>query len=106
MACIPQHARVCIIGAGVAGLSAAQKLIQAGVKDVFVLEAQDRIGGRVHTVEHGKILQFLLLLSLSLLLWIVAGSCASHTLGYYQLLTLSCQDNVISYHGRQPLTLG
>lgn len=53
MACIPQHARVCIIGAGVAGLSAAQKLIQAGVKDVVVLEAQDRIGGRVHTVEHG-----------------------------------------------------
>ncbi|XP_063614600.1 spermine oxidase-like [Penaeus indicus] len=59
MACIPQHVRVCIIGAGVAGLSAAQKLIQAGVKDIVVLEAQDRIGGRVHTIEHGDhVLEF------------------------------------------------
>lgn len=95
MACIPQHARVCIIGAGVAGLSAAQKLIQAGVKGIVVLEAQDRIGGRVHTVEHGKILLLLLLLLLSLLLLIVACSCAPYTLSYYQLLTHSCQDDVL-----------
>src|SRR5436305_11576334 len=40
---------VLIIGAGVAGLAAAGKLSQAGVR-VFVLEARDRIGGRVLTI--------------------------------------------------------
>lgn len=39
---------VIIIGAGVAGLSAAQKLVQAG-KEVIVLEARNRIGGRLFT---------------------------------------------------------
>ena len=40
--------RVIVIGAGVAGLSAAYHLKQAGV-DAAVLEARDRIGGRVWT---------------------------------------------------------
>ncbi len=40
--------RVLILGAGVAGLSAARLLHDAGV-DCVVLEARDRIGGRVHT---------------------------------------------------------
>lgn len=39
---------VLIIGAGVAGLAAAGKLSQAGVR-VLVVEARDRIGGRVLT---------------------------------------------------------
>ena len=39
---------VIIIGAGVAGLAAAKHLIAAG-RDVQVLEARDRIGGRVWT---------------------------------------------------------
>ena len=38
-----------IIGAGAAGLAAAARLLAAGVK-VTVLEARDRIGGRIHTV--------------------------------------------------------
>ena len=38
-----------VIGAGVAGLAAARELRAAGL-DVLVLEARDRIGGRVHTV--------------------------------------------------------
>jgi len=42
------HADVCIIGAGFAGLAAAYKLKQAG-KTVAVLEARERIGGRVYT---------------------------------------------------------
>ena len=42
-------AHVAIIGAGVAGLAAAAKLSEAGVR-VLVLEARNRIGGRVLTV--------------------------------------------------------
>jgi len=40
---------VLIIGAGVAGLAAAGRLSQAGMR-VLVLEARDRVGGRVLTV--------------------------------------------------------
>lgn len=40
--------RVLVIGAGIAGLSAAYHLTQAGI-DAIVLEARDRIGGRVWT---------------------------------------------------------
>jgi monoamine oxidase len=36
---------VCVVGAGFAGLSAAWRLHQAG-KEVVVLEARDRVGGR------------------------------------------------------------
>lgn len=39
---------VIVIGAGIAGLAAAQRLKAAGF-DVKVLEARDRVGGRVHT---------------------------------------------------------
>lgn len=41
--------RVLVVGAGFAGLSAAYQLGRAGYA-VTVLEARDRIGGRVHTV--------------------------------------------------------
>lgn len=40
---------VLIIGAGSAGLAAAVKLTQAGI-NVHILEARDRIGGRIYTV--------------------------------------------------------
>jgi len=41
---------VIIVGAGLTGLTLARSLSQQG-KDFTVLEASDRIGGRVHTVE-------------------------------------------------------
>lgn len=41
--------RIAVIGAGLAGLSAAYQLTQAG-HDVTILEAQMRPGGRVHTL--------------------------------------------------------
>ena len=40
---------VIVIGAGMAGLAAARELTRAGLQ-VEILEARDRIGGRVHTV--------------------------------------------------------
>lgn len=42
------EADVCVVGAGFAGLTAALRLHQAG-KSVIVLEARDRVGGRVWT---------------------------------------------------------
>lgn len=44
--------RVVVVGAGMAGLTVANALAHAGVPNV-VLEARDRIGGRVHTVDLG-----------------------------------------------------
>jgi monoamine oxidase len=44
--------RVVVAGAGIAGLTAANALTHAGV-DCVVLEARDRIGGRLHTADLG-----------------------------------------------------
>jgi monoamine oxidase len=40
--------RVAVIGAGMAGLACARRLVAAGAETI-VLEARDRIGGRIHT---------------------------------------------------------
>ena len=49
-------ADVCVVGAGYAGLTAAHRLHRGG-RSVVVLEARDRIGGRVwaHTLADGTV---------------------------------------------------
>jgi monoamine oxidase len=42
-------ADVAIVGAGAAGLAAAQRLTHAG-RSVVVIDARDRVGGRIHTI--------------------------------------------------------
>lgn|GEM_PF-1063673 len=47
-----QSREIIILGAGLAGLTLAYQLKKSGI-DALVLEARDRIGGRIHTIENG-----------------------------------------------------
>ncbi|XP_014289962.1 peroxisomal N(1)-acetyl-spermine/spermidine oxidase [Halyomorpha halys] len=48
--------RVIIIGAGLAGLSAANRLLQCGIDNFIILEALDRPGGRIHSVHLANVI--------------------------------------------------
>jgi len=50
---------VVVVGAGLAGLSAARTLMDQGL-EVLVLEARDRVGGRTHSVveDDGRIIEY------------------------------------------------
>lgn len=44
-----------IVGAGIAGLYAAQLLAENGISNFLILEAQEGVGGRVETVRLGEL---------------------------------------------------
>lgn len=45
----PKNTRVCIVGAGISGLTAGYQLIKQGYKNVTILEKDDRVGGKCYT---------------------------------------------------------
>ncbi|OIQ82430.1 putrescine oxidase [mine drainage metagenome] len=45
------HPRIAIVGGGLAGLVAAFRLEQRGVRDVLVVEARDTLGGRIASID-------------------------------------------------------
>src|SRR5919107_3821784 len=55
---VPEQADVVVVGAGMAGLSAARDLLAANVS-ALVLEARNRVGGRLlnHTLENGAVVE-------------------------------------------------
>ncbi|XP_012065601.1 polyamine oxidase 1 [Jatropha curcas] len=51
----PSRSSVIIIGAGISGLSAAKVLAENGIEDMVILEASDRIGGRIRKENFGGV---------------------------------------------------
>ncbi|XP_058799590.1 spermine oxidase-like [Phymastichus coffea] len=51
---VNSNKKIIIIGAGAAGIAAASKLFENGFKNVTILEAENRIGGRLYTTKLGN----------------------------------------------------
>lgn len=49
-----ENHKIIIIGAGLAGIACATKLLENGIKDFVILEAENRIGGRIFSVGFGS----------------------------------------------------
>lgn len=46
--------KIVVIGAGISGFSAAAKLMENGFDDIVILEAENRTGGRIHSIPQGN----------------------------------------------------
>ncbi|XP_024943556.1 peroxisomal N(1)-acetyl-spermine/spermidine oxidase isoform X2 [Cephus cinctus] len=46
--------KIVIVGAGAAGISAASRLQESGLQNIVILEAENRIGGRVYTTNFSE----------------------------------------------------
>jgi len=42
--------KIVVVGAGASGVACATKLLELGFQNVLVVEAEDRVGGRIHTI--------------------------------------------------------
>ncbi|XP_063932798.1 spermine oxidase-like [Zophobas morio] len=51
---LAKSSSVIIIGAGPAGIAAATKLLENSITDIKIVEAENRIGGRIHSVKFGN----------------------------------------------------
>lgn len=49
-------AKIIIVGAGISGLSTAVSLFQNGFDDITLLEARNRLGGRIHSIRTSKLM--------------------------------------------------
>ncbi len=49
------NARIVIIGGGISGLAAANELNSYGFKDIKILEADSKLGGRAHSIPYSNI---------------------------------------------------
>ncbi|KAG8040314.1 hypothetical protein G9C98_000885 [Cotesia typhae] len=47
--------KICIIGGGMAGLSAANHLLKNNFNDFVIVEARNRIGGRICSTKIGNL---------------------------------------------------
>lgn len=48
------NVKIVIIGSGAAGIATASRLYKNGFNNITILEAENRIGGRINTIEFGK----------------------------------------------------
>jgi spermine oxidase len=44
--------QVIIVGAGISGHAAAARLIERGINNIIILEAEGRIGGRINSIPY------------------------------------------------------
>lgn len=55
---IKKEPKIVVVGAGPSGIAAASKLFENGLKNVTILEAENRTGGRVYTTRIGRFIKF------------------------------------------------
>ncbi|XP_014295470.1 uncharacterized protein LOC103569609 [Microplitis demolitor] len=48
--------RIIIVGSGASGIAAATRLLQNGFSNIIIFEAENRIGGRIHSIKIGEYL--------------------------------------------------